>query len=368
MNIAAAQNLFLKRIAARFLLQRDKFNLTVDFNIPSQGVTALFGMSGSGKTTLLRCIAGLEIAQQGLLKIDDDIWQDENRFVPVHKRRVGYVFQDSNLFDHLTVEQNLLYGFKRLRRKNLISVNQVVNFLNLDSLLHQFPMELSGGQKQRVAIARALLSNPRLLLMDEPLASLDLQAKHEILPYLDALSREFEIPIIYVSHSPDEVIRIADHLVLLEKGRIVASGPTNELFTRMDLPLAHIEESGAVVHGRIFAHDTKFHLTYVSIAGGRVAISASAHKQSIGDNVKVRILARDVSLTRIPAESSSISNVFPVRIAAITPTHDPAKVLVKLDMGGENLLAQITLKSCTQLGLVLDQIVYAQVKSVALMR
>ena len=366
MNIAVSQELFLNQIIAAFKITKQNFTLDVDLNLPSRGVTALFGLSGSGKTTLLRCIAGLENTKLGFLKFEDDIWQNRHYFVPVHKRNIGYVFQDSNLFEHLNVLENLHYGLKRLKKNQQVTIDHVIEFLNLSPLLAQFPTQLSGGQKQRVAIARALLSNPRLLLMDEPLASLDLQSKSEILPYLDNISTEFKIPIIYVSHSPDEVVRIADNMILMDQGKVVAQGLVNEMLTRFDLPLAHLDEASAVVHGHVFNHEPEYHLTHVKIAGGKVAISLADYV--IGEKVKVRILAKDISLAQQPGQNTSITNVFPVRVSEIKPCPDPAKVLVKLDMGGESLLSQITSKSCHNLGLATDQIVYAQVKSVALMR
>ncbi|MCG8314922.1 MAG: molybdenum ABC transporter ATP-binding protein [Pseudomonadales bacterium] len=366
MNIAVSQDLFLNQIIAAFKHTKDNFTLDVDINFPSRGVTALFGMSGSGKTTLLRCIAGLENTKLGFLKIENDIWQNRHYFVPVHKRNIGYVFQESNLFEHMNVLENLQYGLKRLRKNQQITPEHAIEFLNLESLLDRYPQQLSGGQKQRVAIARALLSNPRLLLMDEPLASLDLQSKNEILPYLDKINSQFKIPIIYVSHSPDEVVRIADNMILLDQGKVIAQGLVNEILTRFDLPLAHLEQASAVVQGHVFNHEPAYHLTHVKIAGGQVAISLEDY--CVGEKVKVRILAKDVSLAQQPGQNTSITNVFPVRVSEIMPCSDPAKVLVKLDMGGDALLSQITSKSCHNLGLAIDQIVYAQVKSVALMR
>lgn len=354
-------------VSATLRLVRQNFLLDVSIEIPSRGITALFGMSGSGKTTLLRCIAGLEKADSGELRIGDELWQTNSFFLPVHKRSIGYVFQESNLFEHLTVMKNLCYGYKRIpESKRKIPLDDAITLLGIGDFLQRMPAELSGGQRQRVAIARALLASPRLLLMDEPLASLDLQSKAEILPYLETLPSKLSIPIIYVSHSPDEVVRIADHMVLLDNGQVQAQGAVNDLLTRTDLPLAHLDEACAVIKGRVIAHERHYHLTYLEITGGKVAVSYM--DLPIGYSVRIRILARDVSLALQAEQNTSISNVFPVRINSITPTRDPAKVLVKLDTGGEQILAQITARSVDTLQLSSDQIVYAQVKSVALMR
>ncbi|MGA7303844.1 MAG: molybdenum ABC transporter ATP-binding protein, partial [Rhodothermales bacterium] len=217
-------------IDARFHIERDAFDMDVDLSVPAYGVTALFGPSGCGKTTLLRAIAGLERHSGGFLKVGDSIWQDQDVFLPPHRRPIGYVFQEASLFPHLSVRGNLDYGKKRVPdSERLLPLDQAVALLGIEPLLERKPNSLSGGERQRVAIARALAVSPRLLLMDEPLASLDLQRKQEILPYIESLRRELEIPVIYVSHLPDEVARLADHMVLLEAGRVRASGSVQEL-------------------------------------------------------------------------------------------------------------------------------------------
>ncbi|WP_317929999.1 molybdenum ABC transporter ATP-binding protein [Halioxenophilus sp. WMMB6] len=350
-----------------FRLARPGFSLDVSFATSGIGITALFGYSGSGKTTLLRCIAGLEQADYGRLTVNGQVWADDTTFLPSHRRPIGYVFQEANLLQHLTVEGNLNYAIARQRsQNNVIRKQEVVHWLALGPLLKRRSMQLSGGQRQRVAIARALLTNPELLLMDEPLASLDIGSKAEILPYLEKLHSELKIPVLYVSHSPDEVIRLADQIVLLSQGRVLATGPVNEILTRTDLPLAQLEEACACVEGEITKHDREYHLTYVKLKGGTVAISYRAAEP--GTRVRVRISAKDVSLALAPQQQTSISNAFPVRISAIAQAADPAKVLVKLDMGGDSFLAQITRLSADTLGLAVDKIVYAQIKSVALMR
>lgn len=353
-------------------LSRSGFNLDVDFNLPGQGISALFGVSGSGKTTVLRCIAGLERAARGVVRINGDIWQQDKIFVPPHLRAVGYVFQEPSLFSHLDVRHNLEYAFKRRRTDAAhIGFDHAIHLLGIEQFLQRMPHQISGGQQQRVAIARALLTSPRLLLMDEPLASLDLNSKAEILPYLEQLHDELKIPVIYVSHAPAEVTRLADHLVLIEAGKVRAQGAINDLLTNSALPLAHLDEAGAVLHGKVLRQDENYHLTYVAlsgtgITGGMVAVS---HKDlTLGHDVRVRILARDVSIALQPPQHSSITNVLPVRVMNICPAADAAQAIVQLDLGGQTLLSRITRRSVDMLNLQQDAIVYAQVKSVALMK
>lgn len=227
-------------IEARFLVRRRTFVLDVDLSIHSQGVTALFGPSGCGKTTLLRAISGLERHREGSLKVNDMIWQDSNRFIPTHRRSIGYVFQEASLFTHLTVQRNLEYGFKRVPRgEHRISLNDAIELLSIGHLLHHKPNTLSGGERQRVAIARALAVSPRLLLMDEPLAALDWEGKQEILSCLESLHDELKIPVLYVSHTIEEIARLADHLILLKAGHVVATGAVSEMWNRLDLPSAY---------------------------------------------------------------------------------------------------------------------------------
>jgi len=352
-------------IIAQFRLNRGDFQLTSEMTLPYRGVTALFGKSGSGKTTILRCIAGLEKAQ-GRLQVGEQIWQNDDVFIPPHQRAVGYVFQDSNLFPHLTVAKNLNYALKRqLSRDNALSFDEVTGLLGIQEYLQRMPSELSGGQRQRVGIGRALLSNPKIMLMDEPLASLDLHSKAEILPYLNQLHNRLDIPIIYISHVPEEFVTFADFMVLLDAGKVMAAGEINDLLTRTDLPLAHLDEACAVINAKVIDHDEKYHLSNLAVRGGKISIPIN--KFPLKHKVRIRVLAKDVSLALTPSEQSSISSIFPVRIHSIQDMQDPSKVLIKLDMGGEFLLAKITRRSLHNLGLSTDQLVYAQVKSVALM-
>jgi len=277
-------------IEARFNLDYPEFSLNVDLALPSQGITAIFGPSGSGKTTLLRCIAGLERAS-GVLTVDSQTWQDTHDFMPVHKRPLGVVFQEASLFPHLSAQRNLEYGMKRvLIADRRVSMTQAVELLGIGHLLDRLPDRLSGGERQRVAIARALLTSPRLLLMDEPLAALDLARKHEILPYLERLHAELEIPVLYVSHAPDEVARLADHIVVMEAGCAVAQGPLVETLARIDLPILSWrlgEDAGVVLDGSIAERDADQHLVQITFNGGHVWVHDKGH--AIGHRVRVHI-------------------------------------------------------------------------------
>lgn len=361
-----------KRITARFKLALNHFDLDINLDIPAQGITALFGKSGCGKTTLLRCIAGLNTGlnkkpSAGYLCVNGEIWQDENTFVPIHARALGYVFQEPSLFPHLTVRENLEYGWKRTPvSQRRVDFDEIVALLGVETLLPQKSDTLSGGQRQRVAIARALLSSPRLLLLDEPLASLDLDSRAEILPYLEQLHSRLDIPMIYVSHAPAEIAQLADYLVLMERGRIVAKGPLNDILTRLDLTPAQQEEASAVIEGRVIGHDRKFQLTQVEVAGGQLTV---AHRElEIGHAVRVRILARDVSVALEKPQLTSITNVLPARIVSMNISDNSPQAMLKLDLGGAIFLARITRRSVALLDLKPDMPVYAQVKSVALMK
>ena len=351
-------------IQTRFHLARPGFTLDVDLDWPARGVTALFGPSGSGKTTLLRCIAGLERAPQGFLRVHGDIWQDERHWVPTHQRPLGYVFQEASLFAHLTVMGNLRYGMQRVSEMQGVSLTQAIELLGIGHLLDRRPDRLSGGERQRVAIARALAVSPRLLLMDEPLAALDQKRRQEILPYLERLQSELDIPIVYVSHAIDEVARLADHLVLLEGGRVTASGPTGELMTQLDLSLAHGDTASAIIHARISGHEPAYHLTLATFPGGRFCVPQQM--MAVGQSLRIRVQARDVSLTLEPQTGTSILNILPVTVTAVSDD-SPGQVMVGLDAGGTPLLAKITRKSAQALGLVTGQTVYAQVKGVAIL-
>jgi molybdate transport system ATP-binding protein len=355
----------MSQITARFRLSRQGFNLDMELIAPGSGVTALFGPSGSGKTTFLRLIAGLSLADSGFVTVNGGAWQDDGSglFIPPHERPIGFVFQDARLFPHLTVRENLLYGYKRLsEERRAVKSEDVIRWLSLENLLDRYPAMISGGQKQRVAIGRALLRSPRLLLFDEPLASLDAEGKSEILHYLETLRDELPAPSIYVTHSMDEVARVADHMALVKDGRIIRSGPVGEMFTSLDSPLALDEEAGAALDAVVVGHDEEYHLTTLKFAGGIMSVSNSG--LAVGSRVRVRVIASDVSLSLNKPEGSSVLNVFEA-IATGVVEKSLSQVIVGLDAGGAGLLARITKKSSAALGIRAGVKVYALVKSVA---
>lgn len=352
-----------------FRLARRGFLLDVAFRAPAVGVTALFGRSGCGKTTVLRCVAGLERAS-GHCRLDGETWQDDARgvFTKTHRRPIGYVFQEASLFPHLSVRRNLHFGMGRVPpEQRQVGFDEVVDLLGIRQHLGRDPAGLSGGERQRVSIARALLTSPRLLLMDEPLSALDHTSKQDILPYLERLHDGLRIPVLYVSHSPDEVARLADQIVLLSDGLVRAKGAAAEILSRLDLPLAQDAEASSIVDGRVRAHDERYQLTRVDIPGG--ALSVSRMERAPGDRVRLRIHARDVSIALDEPGTSSILNILPARILEMRPI-ERAQVLVKLCTGQEGqtpLLARITRQSQDRLGLREGREVFAQVKAVALM-
>lgn len=352
-------------IAARFRLDWPGFSLDVDVDLPGNGVTALFGHSGSGKTTLLRCIAGLERCPHGRLVFKGDVWQDERTWRPTHRRPIGYVFQEASLFPHLSVLGNLNFSRKRTSSATHIALDRAIELLGIGHLLKRKPDSLSGGERQRVGIARGLAVSPEILLMDEPLAALDLHRKQEILPYLERLHDELDIPIIYVSHSPDEVARLADHIVALDNGRIVAHGPLSETLARLDLPIRLGEDAGVVLDAKVGEIDTQWNLSRIDFVGG--SFWTRDRGLPTGRKVRIRVLARDVSLALDKPERSSIQNVHPAIVEAIAPDDHPAQQLVRVSIGGSRLLSRLTRRSAEQLGIAPGLAIYAQVKSVALM-
>lgn len=351
---------------AQFNLQLESFALDAEFRAPSRGVTALFGPSGSGKTTLLRCIAGLE-RTPGKLFINGEIWQDKTTFVATHQRRLGYVFQEASLFPHLSVRDNLEFGYKRIApNERKVQLAHVVEWLGLANLIDRRSTTLlSGGERQRVAMGRALLTSPRILLMDEPLSALDTKSKQDIFPYLERLHRELDIPVLYVSHSLDEVSRLADYLVLMEQGRVIASGELHETLARLDLPTAHFDEAGAVIDSAVGKLDETYQLTQLDFSGGSLWVG----KVNLppGSLIRARVLARDVSIAIHQPHGSSITNILNARIAEIRD-EGVDKVMVRMRVGDASvLLSRITRRSRDVLGLSPGMEVFAQVKSVALM-
>jgi molybdate transport system ATP-binding protein len=356
-------------IEARFALHQGDFNLDVRLELPGRGVSALFGDSGTGKTSCLRCIAGLDKAV-GYLRVNGELWQDSQQgvFVPAHRRAVGYVFQDANLFAHLSVRGNLEYGLKRVASaQRRIAWTQAVELLGIAHLLERLPATLSGGERQRVAIARALLSSPRLLLLDEPLAALDLKRKQEVLPYLERLHRELDMPVVYVSHSPDEVARLADHLVLLQDGRLLASGPLKSTLLRADLPFIQQDDAEAVVDGHVCGYDAEFALLRIQLPGSDAPLLLPHSELALGKAVRVKIKARDVSLSLQAAQHSSVLNLLAAQVLEASVDQQQAHVMLRLQVGCEQLLARITRYSYARLGIEPGQQVWAQVKAVSLL-
>jgi molybdate transport system ATP-binding protein len=354
-------------ITARFQLDYGAFQLDVDLQLPGSGVTVLFGHSGSGKTTLLRCIAGLQHAPQGFLEINGLCWQDNERnvFLPTHKRALGYVFQEANLFSHLTVAGNLQFGLKRIAKQSgAVDLQHILELLGIDHLLKRKPEGLSGGERQRVAIARALALNPEILLMDEPLASLDFKRKHEILPFLSRLHQELNIPVLYVTHSQQEVAQLADNLVILADGKALASGPLSETLSRLDVPLAQDRDASAVWQVTVIEHETDYHLTHVAFGGG--SLSLPMVDAAIGTPLRVQIYARDVSIALEAPVATSILNVL---LATITGLADDraGQSVVRLQVGTQSLLAHITRKSALLLNLQIGMAVYVQIKGTSIL-
>jgi molybdate transport system ATP-binding protein len=342
------------------------FQLDLDLKLPDSGVTAIFGPSGCGKTTLLRQIAGLQRSDNALITVPGVVWQDAHTFVPVHRRRVGFVFQSSQLFPHLSVLQNLLYGKKRLAHQATMEhLDGIIELLGIKALLTRKPQNLSGGEQQRVSIARALAANPAVLLMDEPLSALDYARKMEILPYLQNMQRELRIPILYVSHSPDEVARLADHLVVLEKGRCVASGPIAKVLTQIELPVSLGEEPCSIFDTTIEELDSADHLCRLKV--GKQDVWVREHPFQVGKTVRIRVLAKDVSLSSRKPDNSSILNHLYTKVVAVANDNHPAQALVYLECDGNPLLARVTHRSVRHLAIHPGLYVWANIKTMALL-
>ncbi len=354
----------------QFSRQLGAMALDVDIALPKRGITALFGRSGSGKTTILRAMAGLEHCY-GSMIFRGVAWQDDKQgiFLKPEQRAIAYVFQEASLFPHMHVRANIEYGYKRIApEKRRISFDEAVEWLGLEGLLERSVSGLSGGERQRVAIARALLTSPELLLMDEPLSALDGVSKREIMPYLQHLHAHLDIPVIYVSHSAEEVAQLADHVVQIEAGRVVAQGSATELLSSLHRPRVAGEEPGAVIEARVEAHDDKHHLSLLALDGG-LQLLAPRLEAGSGEPVRVRIPAREVSISLNKPEGTSILNILPARIVDHSEG-DPGRVLVQLDLEGSNarLLSRISRFSWDRLALKQGMVVQAQIKSMGLAR
>lgn len=362
-------------IACDLRLSLPGFELDVSLRLPARGVTVLWGPSGCGKTTVLRALAGLTRAQ-GRVALGEQVWQDDaaGRWLPTHRRALGYVFQDAHLFAHLDVRDNLLYGHSR-RAKGALGTElaEAVTLMGIEHLLARRPAGLSGGERQRVAIARALLSAPQWLLMDEPLSALDAARKAEILPYLERLARRSGLPILYVTHALDEAARLADHMVLMQDGRVTAAGGLAEMLSRLDLPTTRLDEAGVVLDANVVAHEPEHGQTQLSVAGWPMWVARSGC--DVGEAVRVRVAARDVSVALSLANDSSILHILPATVEAIRDDGVDAVMLqlrlqaheqVHALTPGPLLLARVTRRSCERLALQVGRAVFAQVKGVAL--
>lgn len=352
-------------------LQRPGFALQTTLDLPTQGVSVLWGASGSGKTSLLRCVAGLERGA-GRVQLGDTIWQDDARghFTPVWARRLGVVFQEASLFDHLDVQGNLHYGLRRLpadeQGEAAQALSQAIEVLGIAHLLARRTTTLSGGERQRVAIARALAARPRLLLLDEPLAALDSERKREVLPWLDALRQHLQVPMLYVTHSPDEVAHLADTLVVLDVGQVRACGPVGQVLSSVDVPVHLGDDVGALITGTVAGCDKNWGLCKLALPGGELWVNHTGEPE--GTALRVRILARDVSLTLERAQGTSIQNHLPCVIEQIAPDPAAQQVLLRLNAGGTPLLARLTARSAHLLQLRVGMPVWAQIKAASLVR
>ena len=350
----------------RLKLQRADFALDVDLELPGQGITVLFGVSGSGKTSLLRCVAGLERTPGALVSIAGETWQDDAAgvYLPTWQRPLGYVFQEASLFEHLNVRGNLQFGLKRAKGADSSALTAAIDLLGIAALLERKTNQLSGGERQRVAIARALATQPRLLLLDEPLAALDHARRQDILPWLERLRDELKIPMLYVTHSSDEVARLADTLVVLDEGRVKALGPVAEVLAGLDIPVVLGDDAGALLSAHIEARDARWHLARLAFKGGSLWVRDTG--LPLGRQVRVRVLARDVSIALDQPSQTSIQNLLSCRVQAIGPDTHPSQALVRLQCGESILLARVTSRAVHELQLVPGMQVWAQVKSVAL--
>lgn len=352
--------------------QLGDFSLETRFDSDTTGITALFGRSGAGKTSIVNMLAGLLRPDSGRIEIDGTILFDSDKgiHIPPEKRRLGYVFQESRLFPHYSVRRNLEYGMRRITpSERRIAFDDVVEILGISALLERRPAALSGGERQRVALGRALLASPRLLLMDEPLASLDTQRKQEILPFIERLRDHFAVPIVYVSHAMDEIIRLADTLVLVDGGRVAAVGPVEDLTSRLDLrPLTGRYEAGSVIAATVAGHDETFKLTELSFTGGTFHIPRVDNP--VGAAVRVRIRARDVSLALTRPEGVSELNIFKGRIMEIDQSAangHSTQIDIRVDIGVP-LWVRITRRALHDLGLQENSEVYTLVKSTSIDR
>ena len=355
-------------INADIHLTRDPdFVLDVNLTVQPHGITALYGPSGSGKSTLLRLLAGLERGTRSdRIEITDgkNVWQNKHSFVRPEVRGVGFVFQQQQLFPHLSVQGNLNFALSRQHTEHNLDINQVYDWLNLQPLLDKEIRQLSGGEAQRVAISRVLLNGAKCLFMDEPLGSIDVPSRSRILPYLDRLHRNLQIPMVYVSHSYEEITYLADHLFVLDNGKITSQGSMLELCSTLELNSGEGDAAAVVIQCTVAKHDHNYRLSELDFEEASIFVNAEQYQ--VGDSLRVRIPAKDVSITTTRPENTSILNVLEVQIVSFEESTGPS-VLVRLRRKRQFILARITKKSLNLLGLQPEQTVYAQIKSVALL-
>lgn len=350
--------------------KRADFTVDADFSIPEKGVLGIFGHSGSGKTTLLRCLAGLEKDVQGRIEFNGESWLSETKNISAQQRNIAYVFQEGRLFPHLNVSKNILYGASRNSMQNSgssdgVDRDHLLDLLNISHLLDRYPHQLSGGEQQRVAIGRALLKRPQMLLLDEPLASLDRKRKQEILPYFEMLHEELRVPMIYVSHDLDEMLRFCDHMLVMEEGKARFTGNIRDALVSPESPLATIENAAAVLEGTVSKQEKDFDISTVhTVNGNRFQVPGL---MPIGKHVRLIVFASDVSVAKNKAIGSSILNIIEGEISAVLDERD-GRTLLQINCNNEILLSLISIKSFQKLQLATDKKVYVQVKAVVTRR
>ena len=350
-------------------LQRQDFALDVAMQLPARGISVLYGASGSGKTTVLRCMAGLERAATGVVQVGDTVWQSSQLGValPTHQRPLGYVFQEASLFEHLNVRGNVMFGLRRVRGAHAREhLDAALELLGITHLLDRAVQSLSGGERQRVAIARAIATQPQLLLLDEPLSALDAARKQEVLPWLERLRDELHIPMLYVTHSVDELTRLGDQVVVMAQGRVQASGPVAHTLSALNVQGADSQELGVLIEARVAERDAQWHLLRVDFAGGHLWVRDDG--TPLDAHVRCRVLAKDVSITTQTPVHTSIQNHWPAVITEVVADTHPSQLLVRMRLGESQMLARITQRAWHALGLQVGQAVWAQAKSVAVLR
>ncbi|NBB56707.1 molybdenum ABC transporter ATP-binding protein ModC [Pantoea vagans] len=348
-------------LSLNFMQQQGAHQMEIDLQIPAKGITAIFGVSGAGKTSLINAISGLTQPQRGRIELNDRLLFDAEQKValPPEKRRIGYVFQDARLFPHYRVRGNLQYGMAPAMKAQFDSL---VSLLGLEALLSRFPLSLSGGEKQRVAIGRALLTAPDMLLLDEPLASLDLPRKRELMPYLQKLAKQVDIPMLYVSHSLDEILHLADNVLVLDAGKVKAFGPLERVWSSSAMrPWLPVSELTSVLRVQVLEQHPDYPMTALSLGDQHIWVSRV--NQPVKTPLRIRIASSDVSLALQPPQHTSIRNILPAQVVELLEVGD--QVEVKLRIGISELWARITPWARDELGIRPDQWLYAQIKSVS---